>query len=218
MANELSRLIQDVAEMQRRTAGGVHQGTVDEVKGDKLRVVWGKDPDGKPVKSPWLDTANHRGGARERRLYKKGQNVTIDTVNGEMDESATVSADAPNEKFKAPDHAEEAGEDAETYQLGELHTTKKGDSYEVFLREEQKDDESSSGSPQRAAAAKPSMKFRLHKSGGVTGQVGEARFAAHEKGAKLRMGEQWVAITSEGIFFSSPPTLGGQDPIPNDDG
>ena len=64
----------------------------------------------------------------------------------------------------------------------------------------------------------PSMKFRLNKSGGVTGQVGEARFAAHEKGAKLRMGEQWVAITSEGIFFSSPPTLGKEDPIPNDDG
>ena len=215
MANELSRLIQDVAEMQRRTAGGVHQGTVDEVKGDKIRVAWGKDPDGKPVLSPWLDTSNHRGGARERRFYKKGQNVTIDTVNGEMDESATVSADAPNEKFKAPDHAEEAGEDAETYQLGELHTTKKGDTYEIFLREERKEDEE--GRLQRAAA-KPSMKFRFHKSGGVTGQVGEARFAAHEKGAKLRMGEQWVAITSEGIFFSSPPTLGSQDPIPNDDG
>jgi hypothetical protein len=89
MANELSRLLQDVAEMQRRQAGGVHQGTVDEVKGDKIRVAWGKDPDGKPVLSPWLDTSNHRGGARERRFYKKGQNVTIDTVNGEMDEAAT---------------------------------------------------------------------------------------------------------------------------------
>ena len=216
MANELSRLIQDVAEMQRRQAGGVHQGTVDEVKGDKIRVAWGKDPDGKPVLSPWLDTSNHRGGARERRFYKKGQNVTIDTVNGEMDESATVSADAPNEKFKPPDHAEEAGEEAETYQLGELHTTKKGDTYEMFLREERE------GRRRRAACRRrreaPSMKFRFHKSGGVTGQVGEARFAAHEKGAKLRMGEQWVAITSEGIFFSSPPTLGKEDPIPNDDG
>ena len=213
MANELSRLIQDVAEMQRRMAGGVHQGTVDEVKGDKVRVAWGKDPDGKPVKSPWLDTSNHRGGARERRFYKKGQNVTIDTVNGQMDESATVSADAPNEKFKAPDHAEEAGEDAETYQLGELHTTKKGDSYEIFLREERKD-----GEPQQRAATKPSMKFRFHKSGGVTGQVGEARFAAHEKGAKLRIGEQWIAVTKDGILFSSPPTLAKEDPIPNDDG
>ena len=214
MANELSRLIQDVAEMQRRTAGGVHQGTVEEVKGDKIRVAWGKDPDGKPVLSPWLDTSNHRGGARERRFYKKGQNVTIDTVNGEMDESATVSADAPNEKFKAPDHADEAGEEAETYQLGELHTTKKGDTYEMFLREERKKDGEG-----RLRAAKPaSMKFRLNKSGGVTGQVGDARFAAHEKGAKLRMGDQWVAITREGIFFSSPPTLGKEDPIPNDDG
>jgi hypothetical protein len=214
MANELSRLIQDVAEMQRRTAGGVHQGSVAEVKGDKLRVAWGKDPDGKPVLSPWLDTSNHRGGARERRFYKKGQNVTIDTVNGEMDESATVSPDAPNEKFKPPDHADDTGEEAETYQLGELHSTKKGDTYEVFLREEREED----GQGRLRAAKPPSMKFRINKSGGVSGQVGEARFAAHEKGAKLRMGDQWVAITREGIFFSSPPTLGKEDPIPNDDG
>jgi hypothetical protein len=213
LANELSRLIQDVAEMQRRQAGGVHQGTVEKVKGDKIRVAWGKDPDGKPVLSPWLDTSNHRGGARERRFYKKGQNVTIDTVNGEMDEAATVSADAPNEKFKPPDHADDAGEDAETYQLGELHTTKKGDTYEVFLREERKED----AEGRLMAAAKPSMKFRFNKSGGVTGQVGEARFAAHEKGAKLRIGGQWIAVTSEGIIFSSPPKL-GEDPIPNDDG
>jgi hypothetical protein len=180
MANELSRLIQDVAEMQRRTAGAVHQGTVDEVKGDKLRVAWGKDPDGNPVKSPWLPTSNHRGGARERRFYKKGQNVTIDTVNGQMDESATVSADAPNEKFKAPDHAEDEREEAETYQLGELHTTKKGDTYEIFLR--------------------------------------EARFAAHEKGAKLRFGNHFVVVTQDAIIFSAPPVIGGEDPIPNDDG
>jgi hypothetical protein len=213
MANELARLIQDVSEMHRRTAGGVHQGTVDEVKGDKIRVAWGKDPDGKPVLSPWLDTSNHRGGARERRFYKKGQNVTIDTVNGEMDEAATVSADAPNDKFKAPDQAEDEGAEAETYQLGELHTTKKGDSYEVYLREERKED----AEGRLLAAAPPSMKFRLNKSGGVTGQVGEARFAAHAKGAKLRIGGQWIAVTSEGIIFSSPPRL-GDDPIPNDDG
>jgi hypothetical protein len=214
MANELGRLIQDVAEMQRRTAGGVHQGSVDEVKGDKLRVAWGKDPDGKPVLSPWLDTSNHRGGARERRFYKKGQNVTIDTVNGEMNESATVSADAPNEKLKAPDHAEDEGEETETYQLGELHSTKKGDTYEVFLREEREED----GQGRLRAAKPPSMKFRINKSGGVSGVVGEARFAAHEKGAKLRIGEQWIVVTKDGILFSSPPIVGGEDPIPNDDG
>jgi hypothetical protein len=214
MANELGRLVQDVAEMQRRTAGAVHQGTVDEVKGDKLRVAWGKDPDGKPVLSPWLDTSNHRGGARERRFYKKGQNVTIDTVNGQMDESATVSADAPNEKFKPPDHAEDEGEEAETYQLGELHTTKKGDTYEIFLREEREED----AQGRLRAAKSPAMKLRVNKSGGITGSVGEARFAAHEKGAKLRFGNHFVVVTQDAIIFSAPPVIGGEDPIPNDDG
>jgi hypothetical protein len=216
MANELARLLQDMAESKRRAAGVVHQGTIDKVKGDKVRVEWGKDHEGKPVLSPWLDTSNHRGGARERRFYKKGQNVSIDTVNGDMNESATVSADAPNDKFKAPDHAEEAGEEAETYQLGELHTTKKGDTYEFFLREEQKEGED--GQQQQRAPAKPSMKFRLNKSGGISGSVGDARFAAHKDGVKLRFGDnQFVVVTKDAIIFSAPPII-GKDPIPNDDG
>ena len=37
----------------------------------------GKDKDGKDILSPWLNTANMRGGAREQRFYKKGQNLSL---------------------------------------------------------------------------------------------------------------------------------------------
>lgn len=133
MAGDLAALFGVMGELSRRVAGGQHQGTVHEVKGDKIRVVWGRDPDGRPVLSPWLDTSDHRGGARERRFYHQGQNVTIATVNGDMNEAATVSADAPNQEHKAPDHADDAGAEAETYQLGELRITKKDDYYEVYF-------------------------------------------------------------------------------------
>lgn len=122
-----------VADLRRRVVGTQYQGVVEEVRGDKLRVRWGTDPNGQPVLSPWLDTSDHRGGARERRYYARGQNVTVATIDGDMNEAATVSADAPNNDFKAPDQADDAGAEAETYQLGKLQVTKKAESYEIFF-------------------------------------------------------------------------------------
>jgi len=133
MAGEVNLFLGEVAELRRRVAGTQFAGVVAEVKGDRVRAVWGYDADGRPVLSPWLETSDHRGGARERRFYQKGQNVTISTVDGQMDEAATISADAPNDTFKPPDQADDAGAESETYQLGKLQVTKKADSYEIFF-------------------------------------------------------------------------------------
>lgn len=133
MAGELSSLLARSADLQRRVAGAQRPGVVREVVGDMIRVEFARDPAGNPVLSPWLHTSDHRGGARERRFYCRGQNVSISTVNGQVDEASTVLADAPSEAFRAPDHADDAGPEAETYQLGELHVTKKGDLYEIFF-------------------------------------------------------------------------------------
>jgi phage baseplate assembly protein gpV len=131
MAGDLAQMLDDIAELQRRVAGGRMRGRVAMVAGDKVRVQRGVDRDGRPILTPWLHTSNHRGGARERRFFAVGQNVTISTINGQLDEAATVNADAPNEACAPPDHADEAGPEAETYQLGELRMTKRGDLYEV---------------------------------------------------------------------------------------
>lgn len=135
MAGEVAMLLAEVAELRRRVAGTQFAGVITEVKGDRVRVEWGRDYQGRPVLSPWLETQNHRGGARERRFYQVGQNVTISTVDGQLDEAATIAADAPNEKFPAPDQADEAGEESETYQLGKLYVTKKSESYEIYFKD-----------------------------------------------------------------------------------
>lgn len=63
------------------------------------------------------------------------------------------------------------------------------------------------------------MKMRMNKKGGLTGRVGDgdkaARFAATEKGAKLRIGDTWLCVT-EGKIISSHPIQVGKDPLDND--
>lgn len=132
MAGEVSELLAEVADIRRRIAGAQYPGVIEQVRGDRVRVRWGSDSRGQPVLSPWLETSDHRGGARVRRFYRPGQNVVISTVGGELNEAATVSADAPNLTYPAPDQADAAGAASETYQLERLHETRKSDCYELF--------------------------------------------------------------------------------------
>jgi hypothetical protein len=67
------RLLAQVANLERKLANMVMIGPITDVKGDKVRMQLGKGKDGKEVKSPWIHTANHRGGARERRFFKGPQ-------------------------------------------------------------------------------------------------------------------------------------------------
>lgn len=226
MANELQEVYRQIADLKHRSKGTSYQGTVAEVKGDKIRVDWGAGPKNL---SPWLSTSDHRGGSRERKFYKKGQNVTIGTVNGRMDESATISADSPNKNMKAPDHADGSGEESETYQLGELHKTNNKDTYDYFLAPEQQQGGQQQGGgggggqqgqQGGGGGGKAEMKQRMNKSGGLTGRVGDgdsaARYAAHKEGVKLRFGDDFLYINKEGIFSSKPIQVSPKDPIPND--
>jgi len=52
MSEDYQRLMHEISELKRQMAGMFQTGTVHEVKGDKLRVVIGKDRDGKDVLSP----------------------------------------------------------------------------------------------------------------------------------------------------------------------
>jgi hypothetical protein len=106
-----------------------------------------------------------------------------------------------------------------------------------------KDGSSSDGSGQQQSDAKPIMKQRMHEEGGLTGRVGKdadstARYAAHEKGAKLKFGKDattwadkegtWMRfgddnvlwVDKEGIWSSKPiqvKDMKKKDPIPDDD-
>ena len=105
MADDVQRLIQQVSDLRRQFSNFHQSGTVHEVKGTKLRMVVGKDCVGKVVLSPWLNTSNMRGGAREQRFYKKGQTLSMICPNGDLGQGM-IAPFAPSKDFKTPEHAD----------------------------------------------------------------------------------------------------------------
>lgn len=68
--------------------------------------------------------------------------------------------------------------------------------------------------------AKAVVSNRTHEKNGCTGRVGSddqaARYASHEKGAKIRIASNFIFVTKQGCFSSKPIQLMPKDPIPND--
>jgi hypothetical protein len=229
MAAWYQRIIHELAEVKRKTAHMVRPGTIERVEKDKMIVNFGQGADGQPYLSPWLNNHNQRGGARERRFYKKGQNVHVVCPDGDP-AKGFIAAFAPNEEHPAPDHADTAGAESETFQLDNLRVRKDKDTYDIWLTPQ------SSGGGQQAAGngagggqqqkdsslgegTKSALKLRVHKDGGFTARIGtDCRVAAHKDGAKMRYKEHWYVVqkSSPHLIISEPPVI-SQDPIPNDD-
>lgn len=229
MADDYQRVLGQLADLRRQMSQQTQKGTVHEVKGTKLRMVLGKDKDGKEVLSPWLNTSNMRGGAREQRFYKKGQNLSIFAPGGDIAQGILMPY-APNEKHKTPEHADGSGQDEESYQLDDMRSKQTKEGFDHWLQPEEEEKEGSGqqsgggggggGKQQKkghVGGDKAEMKVRMNKETGHTLRVGkDSRVASHKDGAKIRMGSDWVVVTKGKIIFSQPPIL-GKDPIKNDD-
>src|SRR4029077_13616041 len=98
MSEDYQRLLHEVSNLKRQLANTHMTGTVHEVKGTKLRMVIGKDSDGKEILSPWLNTSNHRGGATEQRFYKKGQTLSLLSPGGDIRQGC-IAPFAPSKEF-----------------------------------------------------------------------------------------------------------------------
>lgn len=229
MSEDYNRVLQALSDVQRRMADMHQNGTVHEVKGTKLRMSLGKDKDGKDILTPWLNTANHRGGATEQRFYKKGQNLSIVCPGGDITQGM-ITPYAPNKEFKTPEHADGSGQDEESYQQGDYRGKQTKEGHDHWLQDEEKEQSGGGGQQQgggggggkqqkkgHTGGEKAKIKSRMNKDGGHTLRVGkDARVASHKEGAKLRMASDWVVVKKGQIIFSKPPIL-GRDPIPNDD-
>lgn len=227
--NQYSKVLFELAEVKRQSSVSDRDGYVHEVKEDKVRVVLGVRDDGTPWLSPWLHTTNMRGGARERRMFVKGQNVRLSAPGGDM-RQATVTHGAEGKSFPAPAHAK--GVEGETYQLDKLRMTKVKDAYDVWIADSSDNPpahKEQTGKPVEAGASaqqsqqqqsqpgNPAMKVRLSESGGFTGRVGkDVRVAAHKDGAKMRHGTNAIFVDKDGCW-STVPLQQKDDPIPNDD-
>lgn len=229
MSEDYERILRQVADLRRQMADTHQNGTVHEVKGTKLRMLLGKTADGKEVLSPWLNTANHRGGATEQRFYKKGQTLSIICPNGDVSQGM-ITPYAPNKNFKTPEHADGSGQDEESYQLEDYRAKQTKEGYDNWLQpdDSKKEGQQSSGQGGGGGGQKQQkkghvggdkavMKTRMNKDGGITHRVGkDVRVAAHKEGSKMRAASDWVVVKKGQIIFSRPPIL-GRDPIPNDD-
>jgi hypothetical protein len=144
MADANQKLLRYVMEMRRQMGQMVRMGTVSEVKGDKVRMNMGKDGQGKDILSPWLPHASMYGGERSRPFYKKGQNVTMLMVNGDPLQSIILPF-APNQKNKAPSHANKSGQDESVWQMDDLRVKKTKDGYTIWRQPEQQQQDGQQG-------------------------------------------------------------------------
>jgi len=226
MTEDYQRVIAQLSALRRQMADTFQVGTVHEVKGDKLRMVIGKDKKGKEVLSPWLNTSNHRGGATEARFYKKGQTLQLICPNGDM-AMGSIAPYAPNKNFQRPEQANENSDGEESYQLENYRQKQSKDGNDMWLQDEEKKQEGQQGQQGggqqqqkkgHSGGAKAKLKSRMNKDGGITHRVGtDSRVAAHKDGAKLRTKADWVVVTTKGQIIMSKPPIIQRDPIPNDD-
>ena len=222
MSEYTQRVLQQIADLRRQIANTHVTGTVHEVKDQKMRMVVGKDADGQPILSPWLNTSNMRGGARETGFYKKGQTVSLVCPGGDI-RQGMVAPYAPNQNFPKPEHANSSGQDEENYQLDDLRnkTTKNGE--DTWLQPEKKQSQSSQGGGQQQESQGhvggdgAVMKTRMNASGGITNRIGkDVRFAAHKEGVKMRVKSDYVVVDREGTLIVSKPFKIKKDPVPQD--
>src|ERR1035437_5332813 len=130
MLDPYNKVLFALAEHARVSANSDRVGYVHEIQKDKMRICMGIRPDGSPWLSPWLHTTDHRGGTRERDVYKAGQNVRMSSPGGDH-RQATVSPWAESDSFPAPAHADQYLDDkkqpyAHTGQIGKLRWAKVG--------------------------------------------------------------------------------------------
>ncbi len=215
------RLIAEVTYLKRQLATMVRHGTVKEVKGDKIRTILGKDKNGKDVLGPWLDTSSHRGGSRERKRWKEGQNVMMLCPNGDVSQ-ALIIPHGPNKDNQSPDHANEDGKDEETYQFENVRTRTTKDGYAIWMQEpkqegnqqqgqdQQQGQQSGSGDkegtrPKRTPQKpKADVLLQVTKDGGISGRIGkDVRFSVTKDGAKLKAGSNYTVVTKDSITHNA---------------
>ena len=256
MRQDAGRLLLEQRVRKVREAFDNRPGMIHEVKEGPngeigIRAVVGGYK-GKPYVTQWLYPSNQHGGDTERHNYRKGQNVLVSWNNGRPQ----VHPYAPNKKNPVPKHAKDAGLKTKTHQLGKTRTTRKDGAADWWIAKQGEQEEESSsnglgemgwggsgsgasGSSQQAAGQggqqqqsdDPAVHNYIDESGGTGGRVVDkkVRYAAHEKGAKIRADDKAWAIASlddkiiychgeEDCIVSKPWTVKKhKDPVPNHD-
>jgi phage baseplate assembly protein gpV len=123
---ELVELAARVADLERRFAGKIRHGTVEEVDPKKqiMRLNMGTDVEGKPFLSPWIPYAQTAGAFKWHNPPSKGQQMTVHAPTGDWMQ-ATVSpmhwSDAnPSPSQKGDEHVMTFGSCTVTVKSGSI--------------------------------------------------------------------------------------------------
>ncbi|RZN24776.1 phage baseplate assembly protein V [Bradyrhizobium sp. Leo121] len=205
----IDKMMAEIASLRRIVGNMIRPATVHEVKGDKMRMVLGQDKNGQDVFGPWLDTINHRGGARERRFYKKGQNLTLFCPNGDMSQ-AIVAPFAPNKNFEHPDHANKSGQNEETYQQDTIRSKTKPDAQEFWIAPESTDDDEQQSGSASTSQQKQKKQFDPDKDALVLVRAGEIQKDDDSEEQGSQAGQQKYQSKPKGMYHVRVKKKGGQ--------
>lgn len=89
---EVVELAARIAELERRFAGLMRHGTVEEIDHTRhrMRLNFGKDIDGKPFLSPWVPYAQVAGALKVHTPPSKGQQFTALSPNGDWQQAIAL--------------------------------------------------------------------------------------------------------------------------------
>lgn len=77
-------------ELERRAAGGEWRGKVTDIdlskEGGMVRIALGKDPEGQPVKSPWVRYKQTAGAMKVHNPPSIGQTMAIRSEAGDLEQ------------------------------------------------------------------------------------------------------------------------------------
>lgn len=92
MISELVELAARVAELERRTAGKLRHGTVEEVDASKhiMRLKLGTAVDGQPFLSPWIPYTQTAGALKVHTPPSKGQQFTMLAPTGDWQQAVAI--------------------------------------------------------------------------------------------------------------------------------
>ena len=89
---EVVELAARIAELERRFAGLMRHGTVEEIDTTRhrVRLNFGKDIDGKPFLSPWVPYAQVAGALKVHTPPSKGQQFTALSPSGDWQQAIAL--------------------------------------------------------------------------------------------------------------------------------
>lgn len=99
LVDTLVELAGEVAELRRRQSQMHRRGRIDGIRngGNEVRIKFGEDEDGNPIRSPWIPVTGSNGAVKTRPRYSEGEHVFVDNIDGDWENAEIRPSNHHNE-------------------------------------------------------------------------------------------------------------------------